>query len=236
MARERRSSQGPSTLGVLLTQCLLDRGVSLTLQRGADPPRGRVFFPACCGHTMSEDPTPQIPDDLHPYLDTIADRLLSGHAAVMVGAGFSRNAAPPGSDTAFPGRLEGRVGETLRGEPPDDPRMGRDGSVGPGPVVRGCALRATSSRAPQAGSLHRDHRGTSRGVPRSVGDASVRRGPRGGLPRWLQPCAGLRPRGTPARAGRGGGAVRDAGRGVRARWTSRRSRCPGAAGTPWWWC
>ena len=32
-----------------------------------------------------------------------------------------------------------------------------------------------------------------------------------GLPRWLQPCAGLRPRGTPARAGRGGGAVRDAG-------------------------
>ena len=29
------------------------------------------------------------------------------------------------------GRLEGSVGETLRGEPPDDPRMGRDGSVGP---------------------------------------------------------------------------------------------------------
>ena len=102
-------------------------------------------------------------------------------------------------------------------------------------VVRGCALLATSSRAPQAGSLHQDHRGTCRGVPRSVGEASVRRGPRGGLPRGLQPCAGLRPRGTPARAGRGGGAVRDAG-GARARWTSRRSRCPGAAGTPWWWC
>ena len=33
--------------------------------------------------------------------------------------------------------------------------------------------------------------------PGSVGEASVRRGPRGGLPRWLQPCAGLRPRGTP---------------------------------------
>ena len=75
----------------------------------------------------------------------------------------------------------------------------------------GGRLLATSSRAPQAGSLHRDHRGTSRGVPRSVGAAAVRRGPRGGLPRWLQPCAGLRPRGTPARAGRGGGAVRDAG-------------------------
>ena len=50
-------------------------------------------------------------------------------------------------------------------------RMGRDGSVGPEPVVRGCALLATSSRAPQAGSLHRDHRGPSRGVPRSVGEA-----------------------------------------------------------------
>ena len=68
------------------------------------------------------------------------------------------------------GRLEGRVGETLRGEPPDDPRMGRDGSVEPGPVVRGWVILATSSRAPQAGSLHRDRRGTSRGVPRSVGD------------------------------------------------------------------
>ena len=105
----------------------------------------------------------------------------------------------PAEALSATGRLEGRVGETLRGEPPDDPRMGRDGSVGPGPVVRGWALLATSSRAPQAGSLHRDRRGTSRGVPRSVGDASVRRGPRGGLPRWLQPCAGLRPRGTPAR-------------------------------------
>ena len=93
------------------------------------------------------------------------------------------------------GRLEGSVGETLWGEPPDDPRMGRDGSVGPGPVVRGWAILATSSRAPQAGSLHRDRRGTSRGVPRSVGGASIRRGPRG----------------TPARAGRGGGAIRDAG-------------------------
>ena len=32
-----------------------------------------------------------------------------------------------------------------------------------------------------------------------------------GYPRWLQPCAGRGPRGTPAGAGRGGGAVRDAG-------------------------
>ena len=33
------------------------------------------------------------------------------------------------------GRLEGGVVETLRGESPDDPRVGRDGSVGPGPVL-----------------------------------------------------------------------------------------------------
>ncbi len=31
---------------------------------------------------------------LRPYLDEIADRLFSGHAAVMVGSGFSKNAAP----------------------------------------------------------------------------------------------------------------------------------------------
>lgn len=43
----------------------------------------------------------QIPDELRPYLDTIADRLLSGHAAVMVGAGFSMNAATPGSRLGF---------------------------------------------------------------------------------------------------------------------------------------
>ena len=44
------------------------------------------------------------------------------------------------------------------------------------------------------------------------------------------------PRGTPARAGRGGGAVRDAGGASGPGGQSRRSRCPGAAGTPWWWC
>ena len=32
---------------------------------------------------MTAPSTPQIPDELRPYLDTIADRLLSGHAAVM---------------------------------------------------------------------------------------------------------------------------------------------------------
>ena len=52
-------------------------------------PRLRAAIP------MSKHTRTEIPEDLRPYLDAIADRLLSGHAAVMVGAGFSRNAAPP---------------------------------------------------------------------------------------------------------------------------------------------
>lgn len=43
------------------------------------------------------------PDQVKPYLDEIADRLWSHNAAVMVGAGFSRNAKPAGSTSAsFP--------------------------------------------------------------------------------------------------------------------------------------
>ena len=42
-------------------------------------------------------------DQVKPYLDEIADRLWSNNAAVMVGAGFSRNAKPVGSTSApFP--------------------------------------------------------------------------------------------------------------------------------------
>ncbi len=41
------------------------------------------------------------PDQVKPYLDEIADRLWSNNAAVMVGAGFSRNAKPVDS-TALP--------------------------------------------------------------------------------------------------------------------------------------
>ena len=70
---------------------------------------------------MSKPSTPQIPAALRPYLDTIADRLLSGHAAVMVGAGFSRNAAPPGSDPEFPdwSELGNRFYERLHGRKPE---------------------------------------------------------------------------------------------------------------------
>ncbi len=43
------------------------------------------------------------PDQVKPYLDEIADRLWSNNAAVMVGAGFSRNARSVGStSTSFP--------------------------------------------------------------------------------------------------------------------------------------
>ena len=69
---------------------------------------------------MRDQLATDIPDDVRPYLDTIADRLLSGHAAVMVGAGFSRNAVPPGDDTAFPtwSQLGDRFYERLHGHKP----------------------------------------------------------------------------------------------------------------------
>ncbi len=56
---------------------------------------------------MSETIKPSIPDVILPYLSEIAERLLSGHAAVMVGAGFSRNAKPnSASSSDFPDWLQ----------------------------------------------------------------------------------------------------------------------------------
>ncbi len=49
---------------------------------------------------MSETTTQQVPDSILPYLNEIAERLWSGRAAVMVGAGFSRNAKP--NSTSYP--------------------------------------------------------------------------------------------------------------------------------------
>lgn len=46
--------------------------------------------------TMSH---PQVPQRIRLYLDEIAERLYSGHAAVMVGAGFSKNALYAGHDS-----------------------------------------------------------------------------------------------------------------------------------------
>ena len=53
---------------------------------------------------MSEpESPPPVPSDLYPYLNEIAERLFSGHAAVMIGSGFSRNAQPrAGSSPEFP--------------------------------------------------------------------------------------------------------------------------------------
>ena len=73
---------------------------------------------------MSDPTTSQIHPAVRPYLDVIADRLLSGHAAVMVGAGFSRNAVPSGSGPAFPNwsQLGDRFYERLHGRRPESDR------------------------------------------------------------------------------------------------------------------
>lgn len=70
---------------------------------------------------MIEAEVPPVPPRLRPYLDEIAERLYSGHAAVMVGAGFSRNAKPKGdSGPSFPdwSELGDRFYEKLNGKKP----------------------------------------------------------------------------------------------------------------------
>lgn len=55
---------------------------------------------------------PQVPPGLRPYLDEIAERLYSGRAAVLVGAGFSKNALRAGQAShQFPDWRE--LGDTL---------------------------------------------------------------------------------------------------------------------------
>ena len=44
-----------------------------------------------------------LPAEVYPYLNEIAARLHSGHAAIMVGSGFSKNAKPRGNSiSGFP--------------------------------------------------------------------------------------------------------------------------------------
>ena len=65
------------------------------------------------------------PDQVRPYLDEIADRLWSGNAAVMVGAGFSRNVKPVGAELkTFPDwhELGDMFFQKLHGHPPNDDR------------------------------------------------------------------------------------------------------------------
>jgi len=64
-----------------------------------------------------------VPDNLRPYLNEIAERLLSGHAAVMVGAGFSKNATPnsaSGSDFPDWSQLGDIFYEKIHGRKPDN--------------------------------------------------------------------------------------------------------------------
>ena len=51
---------------------------------------------------MTEPSPPRASPELRPYLDTIADHILSGHAAALIGAGFSKNAEPQGAPFQFP--------------------------------------------------------------------------------------------------------------------------------------
>src|SRR5690606_12657925 len=44
------------------------------------------------GGTMSKEFEADVPDSIRPYLNEIAERLWAERAAVMVGAGFSKNA------------------------------------------------------------------------------------------------------------------------------------------------
>ena len=71
---------------------------------------------------MSKTTIATVPDSIRPYLNEIAERLWSGHAALMVGAGFSRNAKPKsGSGSGFPdwSRLGDLFYEKIYGRKPD---------------------------------------------------------------------------------------------------------------------
>ena len=64
-----------------------------------------------------------VPNQLKPYLNEIADQLWSNNAAVMVGAGFSRNAKPVGPTSAsFPSwqELGDHFFEKLQGQRPSE--------------------------------------------------------------------------------------------------------------------
>ena len=69
---------------------------------------------------MNEPTSPSVPSSLRPYLDEIAARLLSGHAAVMIGSGFSKNATPFSSARPFPDwpELGNRFYQRLHGQEP----------------------------------------------------------------------------------------------------------------------
>lgn len=72
---------------------------------------------------MENNTVTTIPNSISPYLNEIAERLWSGHAAIMVGAGFSKNASPNGTSTrGFPDwqQLGDLFYEKINGTKPDN--------------------------------------------------------------------------------------------------------------------
>ena len=69
---------------------------------------------------LNEQTGSSIPSSLRPYLEEIAARLLSGHAAVMIGSGFSKNTTPFSSVPPFPDwpELGNRLYQRLHGREP----------------------------------------------------------------------------------------------------------------------
>ena len=134
------------------------------------------------------------------------------------------------------GRLEGGVVETLRGESPDDPRVGRDGSVGPGHLSSGGSRYAPRPPAPHkldpyTGIIDarlEEYPGLS---AQRLFDEVRAAGYPGGYSRVRDYVRAVRPR-EPTES-----VVRfetPAGRQGQVDFAT--SPCPGAAGTPWWWC
>ena len=71
---------------------------------------------------MSGATLPMVPRSLHPYLNDIAERLFSRHAAIMIGSGFSKNAKPHSpTSPVFPDwyELGDLFYEKLNNEKPD---------------------------------------------------------------------------------------------------------------------
>ena len=105
------------------------------------------------------------------------------------------------------GRFAVRAGAAVRDRSHDDLALGQDGAAGPGPVGRFERIFAAASGDAQARPLQGDHRRAPRGVSEAVGEAAVRRGPRGGLSGLLRGRAELRAS-RPSRPGCVSGASR----------------------------
>ena len=86
------------------------------------------------------------------------------------------------------GRFAVGTGAAVRNRTYDDLTLGQDGAAGPRPVGRFERMFAAAPGDAQARPLHGDHRSAPRGDCEAVGEAAVRRDPRGGLP-VLPRCA-----------------------------------------------